>query len=217
MMDNRLNPKHHGTVSVGVGPGARLVGSAVPHQVRSPGDRTVGLGRGRLGVLRATGADRVRNEGQQSTHGASVAALGATWGHRGPPHRRVAMTDLAGERRGLRCVVFDIRVSPTVPAGTGNGPSAQLVIPGGANVTPPRARSFAMLVATQVSASVPSHSAAGAGRDAGGAGRHSERVQLVGSAGHGLAGGHHPGGQLNRELWVGAVIASLVVGVIVWA
>jgi hypothetical protein len=63
-----VETEHHGPGRIG--PGARLVGPAVAHQVRCVGD---GVGR-IAGRARRITAGRSAHEGQQSTHRAQYAA-----------------------------------------------------------------------------------------------------------------------------------------------
>lgn len=91
---------------------------------------------------------------------------------------------------------------------------------GGANSDTSRARSFATLVAVQASARLrracPWSSTAGARSNAGGIGRHRQWMQLVGSPGHRLAGGHYPGGTPQSRTVDRGGDRLLAVGVIVW-
>ena len=131
------------------------------------------------------GAGRIGHERQQSTHGAPVCRTWASLGDAAPGRSRRDADWPVGsgrraERRGLRCVVFDIRA-------------------GGANVTPrEQVRSqrlsqgrFQRL--SQVAFRRRRRPLALAAT-LGAAGGHPERMQLVGGAGPGLAGGHHPAG-----------------------
>ena len=113
----------------GIGPRARFVGPAVTHLVRSLGD---GRGGG-VGAAGRLAAGRGSHEGQQSTHRRSVCRKAAppkdagqrrgSWMpqirsargcRKAVPEKRRACTRLRCVR-GLRCVVFDVRVSRWSP------------------------------------------------------------------------------------------------------
>lgn len=91
---------------------------------------------------------------------------------------------------------------------------------GGANSDTSRARSFATLVAVQASARLrracPWSSTAGARSNAGALAVTVSGCSWSEALGIGWPEGITPEAHLNRELWIGAVIASLAVGVIVW-
>src|SRR5690348_5643945 len=196
------------TIGVRIHPGARLVGPAVAHRMRRARDRVIGPGGGRVINQALRGSD----ERQQTTHGAPVCRTSGECVDAAPGTSRMA--DKTGgpgfrrraQARGLRCVVFDIRA-------------------GGANVTPREQDRSQRL------------SQGSFRRRSGGRGKGLSRrlrpfalaltlgvlaLFLSGCSGWadalalGWPRGITPEAHLNRELWIGAVIASLVVGGIVF-